>query len=94
MGWRCKKVRSVDENAGDTFARVSLVWLDRGRTGARRRDVDPRPDRRRAGAAELAGGDVGESDRTYTDALKDTGLPNDRRATILNDRAVVDMRLG
>ena len=39
-------------------------------------------------------GDVDKAIATYTDALRDTGLANDRRATILNDRAVANTRLG
>ncbi len=46
------------------------------------------------GAAQLIRGDVGKAVATYTLALKDTGLPNDRRAAILNDRAVANVRLG
>ncbi|HML30975.1 MAG TPA: tetratricopeptide repeat protein, partial [Hyphomicrobium sp.] len=46
------------------------------------------------GAALLIRGDVAKAVTTYTVALKDTGLPNDRRATILNDRAVANVRLG
>ena len=46
------------------------------------------------GAAQLVHGDVDKAIATYTDALRDTGLPNDRRATILNDRAVANGRLG
>jgi tetratricopeptide (TPR) repeat protein len=46
------------------------------------------------GAAQLVRGDVAKAVTTYTEALKDTGLANDRRATILNDRAVANVRLG
>jgi tetratricopeptide (TPR) repeat protein len=46
------------------------------------------------GAAELVHGDAAKAIATYTDALRDTGLANDRRATILNDRAVANTRLG
>ena len=46
------------------------------------------------GAAELVRGDVAKAIASYTDALRDTGLANDRRATILNDRAVANARLG
>lgn len=46
------------------------------------------------GAAQLIRGDVSQAVATYTAALKDTGLPNDRRAAILNDRAVANVRLG
>lgn len=46
------------------------------------------------GAALLIRGEAAKAVTTYTAALKDTGLPNDRRATILNDRAVANVRLG
>ncbi len=39
-------------------------------------------------------GDPAQAIATYTEALKDTGLANDRRATILNDRAVAYSRTG
>ncbi len=45
-------------------------------------------------AAQLVRGDVAKAVETYTQALKDTGLANDRRATILNDRGVANVRLG
>ena len=45
-------------------------------------------------AAALVRGDAGTAVTGYTDALKDTALTNDRRATILNDRAVAYARLG
>ncbi len=46
------------------------------------------------GAAQLVRGNAGQAIVDYTDALKDTGLANDRRATLLNDRAVAYARLG
>ena len=46
------------------------------------------------GAAQLVRGNAGQALADYTEALKDTGLANDRRATILNDRAVAYIRLG
>jgi len=46
------------------------------------------------GAAQLVRGDVAKAVATYSEALKDTGLANDRRATILNDRGVANVRLG
>jgi len=46
------------------------------------------------GAAEMIRGDVANAVAAYTEALRDTGLANDRRATILNDRAVANARLG
>jgi tetratricopeptide (TPR) repeat protein len=45
-------------------------------------------------ATALVRGDAGQAVTGYTDALKDPALPNDRRATILNDRAVAYARLG
>lgn len=42
----------------------------------------------------LVGGNPGQSVTSYTEALKDTTLANDRRATILNDRAVAYGRMG
>jgi tetratricopeptide (TPR) repeat protein len=46
------------------------------------------------GAALLIRGDAAAAVMSYSAALKDTGLPNDRRATILNDRGVANVRLG
>ncbi len=46
------------------------------------------------GDAQLLRGDVANAVTAFTAALKDTGLPNDRRATILNDRGVANVRLG
>ena len=45
-------------------------------------------------ATALVRGDASQAVTGYTDALKDPALPNDRRATILNDRAVAYARLG
>src|SRR3989304_1749521 len=45
-------------------------------------------------APALVRGDPNKAVAGYTDALKDPALPNDRRATILNDRAVAYARLG
>lgn len=47
-----------------------------------------------AGAQQLVRGNVEQAIAFYTDALKDTGLANDRRATVLNDRAVAYARIG
>lgn len=46
------------------------------------------------GAQQLVRGNAGEAIADYTEALKDTGLANDRRASILNDRAVAYVRAG
>ena len=45
-------------------------------------------------ALELVRGNAGQAVAAYTEALKDAGLANDRRATLLNDRAVAYVRLG
>lgn len=45
-------------------------------------------------ATALVRGDAGQAVVGYTEALKDSALANDRRATILNDRAVAYARLG
>lgn len=44
--------------------------------------------------AALVGGNPGQSIASYSEALKDTTLANDRRAIILNDRAVAYGRMG
>lgn len=46
------------------------------------------------GAAELVRGTPAKAITTLTEALKDTGLPNDRRAAVLNDRALAYARSG
>jgi tetratricopeptide (TPR) repeat protein len=45
-------------------------------------------------ATALVRGDANQAVAGYTEALKDPALPNDRRATILTDRAVAYARLG
>ncbi len=45
-------------------------------------------------SSALARGNVSAAVSLLTEALKDAGLPNDRRAVILNDRAVAYGRLG
>ena len=52
------------------------------------------PETARKGGAALVRGDTAQAISHYTDALADTALPNDRRAMILNDRAVAYARLG
>ncbi len=54
----------------------------------------PQPSAAEQGAAQMVRGDVATAVTAYTEALRDTGLANDRRATILNDRAVANARLG
>lgn len=46
------------------------------------------------GAQHLARGNAADAITAYTEALKDTGLANDRRASILNDRAVAYAKTG
>ena len=46
------------------------------------------------GALLLTRGNAAGAISAYTDALKDTGLANDRRASILNDRAVAYAKTG
>lgn len=52
------------------------------------------PESARKGGAALVRGDTGQAITHYTTALGDTSLPNDRRAMILNDRAVAYARVG
>lgn len=47
-----------------------------------------------AGATALVKGDSANAVVSFTEALKDTGLSNDRRASLLNDRGVAYMRSG
>src|SRR5437879_827912 len=46
----------------------------------------------REAAAALVRGNVDQAITIYTEALEDKSLPNDRRATILNDRGVAYSR--
>ncbi len=52
------------------------------------------PSRAEEAAAHLVRGEAAQAVAAFTDALKDTSLANDRRATLLNDRAVAYARLG
>lgn len=45
-------------------------------------------------AANLVRGNIDQAIASYSEALKDTGLANDRRAGLLNDRAVAYVRAG
>ncbi len=45
-------------------------------------------------ASALVRGEIEQAALNYTEALKDTSLPNDRRAAILNDRGVANIKLG
>ena len=55
-------------------------------------EATPRP--AEAAASALVRGEVEQAALNYTEALKDTSLPNDRRAAILNDRGVANIKLG
>ena len=57
-------------------------------------DKPPLPAKADESGAQLVHGNSGQAIAAYTEALKDTGLANDRRASILNDRAVAYMRSG
>lgn len=57
-------------------------------------DGDSEPSQVQEGASQLVRGNVAQAVAIYSEALKDTGLANDRRAAILNDRAVANARLG
>ncbi|MCC7253919.1 tetratricopeptide repeat protein [Hyphomicrobium sp.] len=46
------------------------------------------------GAGALVRGEAQQAVLNYTEALKDSALPNDRRAAILNDRGVANIKLG
>lgn len=46
------------------------------------------------GASALVRGEAQAAVYSYTEALKDTSLSNDRRAAILNDRGVANIKLG
>jgi len=70
---------------------VLLLWAGAGAAFAAEEDLSPKA---QDGAAALVRGDTGQAVADYTEALKDTALANDRRATILNDRAVAYARLG
>ena len=45
-------------------------------------------------ASAMSRGNTAQAVASYTEALKDTSLSNDRRAVVLNDRAVANVRLG
>jgi tetratricopeptide (TPR) repeat protein len=72
-----------------TFA-VSLIVLDHARAG----DTPQPLNKAEEGAQQLVRGNAQQAIVDYTEALKDTGLANDRRAAILNDRAVAYVRAG
>ncbi len=76
------------------IAEVLIVWLAAAGQAHAADSSAPEPSQVEQGAAQLVRGDVGKAIAIYTDALRDTGLANDRRATILNDRAVANTRIG
>ena len=63
-----------------------------GHVSARAAPGEPQLAEEAAGA--LVRGEVQQAVFNYTEALKDTALPNDRRAAILNDRGVANIKLG
>lgn len=71
-----------------------LMGLPFGAQSALAADAIATPSPVEEAAAQLVRGDVSQAVASYTTALKDAGLPNDRRAAILNDRAVANARLG
>jgi tetratricopeptide (TPR) repeat protein len=75
------------------FAQI-LLTLVAAASGAMAAEGLPQPSPAEQGAAEMIRGDVANAIAAYTEALRDTGLANDRRATVLNDRGVANARLG
>lgn len=75
------------------FAKILFVSVVAA-GGAMAAEGVPQPSPAEQGAAEMIRGDVANAVTAYTEALRDTGLANDRRATILNDRGVANARLG
>ncbi|MBX9683958.1 MAG: tetratricopeptide repeat protein [Hyphomicrobium sp.] len=57
-------------------------------------DDAPVISRAQEAATHLVRGEAAQAVEAFTDALKDTSLANDRRATMLNDRAVAYARIG
>ena len=76
------------------LACIALIAFASGFGRAARAADGAAPSKSEEGAAQLVRGNAGQALTDYTEALKDTGLANDRRATILNDRAVAYIRLG
>ena len=76
------------------LACIALIAFASGFGRAARAAEGAAPSKSEEGAAQLVRGNAGQALTDYTEALKDTGLANDRRATILNDRAVAYIRLG
>lgn len=73
--------------AGMAAVMLLLPWL----AGSPARAA---PEDGRQGASALARGETGQAIAHYSSALADPSLPNDRRAMLLNDRAVARARLG
>ena len=77
------------------FAIIAAVFAAASPSSAVAGDaVAPPVTKSEEAAAQLVRGNTGQAIAGYSEALKDTGLANDRRATILNDRAVAYVRLG
>lgn len=73
---------------------VVTVWASEPSNAAAEAQDAGRGDKVREAAAALARGNSSDAVTGYTEALKDQSLANDRRAAILNDRAVAYVRLG
>ena len=80
--------------APSLYAAIGLAVASVLAHGANAAEPGGVPSKSEEGAAQLLHGNAGQAIADYTEALKDTGLANDRRATILNDRAVAYARLG
>jgi len=71
------------------------VWLSAGlAVPSATAATDPEIPIAEEAAGALVRGDIKQAIESYTEALKDTALPNDRRAAILNDRGVANIKLG
>ena len=80
---RCRSVWAV----------VALVLVAGADTAARAAPGDP-AETAEEGAGALVRGEAQAAVYNYTEALKDRALSNDRRAAILNDRGVANVKLG
>lgn len=81
-----------------SIAVLALIWAFSGAPAVRAQSAAA-PEASSLGKAEEAAlalqrGDTAQAIAAYTEALKDTGLVNDRRATILTDRAVAYGKAG
>lgn len=74
-----------------TFIAVTVVlWLPSAYLGP----ASAAQPKAQEAAAALVRGDAAQAVASYSDALADQSLPNDRRAILLNDRGVAYARLG